>query len=923
MFSSLLKSIFGTSNERYLKSLSNIVEKINSFEVDLQILSDEQLANKTIYFKEKLADGQTLDDILPEAFAVVRETSKRVLGQRHYDVQLIGGIVLHQGKIAEMRTGEGKTLVATLATYLNALSGKGVHIVTVNDYLAKRDAEWMGKIYKFLQLSVGVIVHGQTDDEKREAYACDITYGTNNEYGFDYLRDNMKFSLEEMTQRPFNFAIVDEVDSILIDEARTPLIISGPVEDRSDLYQKINKYIPKLDEKDFEKDEKNHSIVLTEEGNNKLEILFREDGIIREASTLYDVENLSVVHHANQALKAHKLFTRDKDYLVKEGKILIIDEFTGRVLEGRRYSDGLHQAIEAKEGVKIQSENQTLASITFQNYFRLYPKLSGMTGTASTEAAEFQDIYNLEVIEIPTNKAVARIDDEDHIYRTEIEKFEAITKLIIECNQKNQPVLAGTASVEKSELLSKHLKKAGIKHYILNAKQHEKEAYVIAQAGRPGAVMVATNMAGRGTDIQLGGNADLLIEEKILQLKQSGITDAKIFEDAANKIKSEVERDKEIVKQAGGLCVIGTERHESRRIDNQLRGRSGRQGDNGYSKFFLSAEDDLIRIFGADKKMDWVLGKMGTPGEPIEHPLITRMMEKAQARVEARNYEIRKNLLKFDDVMNEQRKVIYDQRINIMRSENVREKVTEIIDATLDKIVSTYIPKNSYKEQWQIDALKIDVNKIFGLNPNVSSWLDNDEIDDEKIFNLIFDELENFIKKRDNEFSQASMYDLEKRIMLFSLDEVWKEHLHFLDMLRQGINLRSYAQKDPLNEYKQEAFEAFGLMIESFNEKFLTRLFHIHIQNDEEIAEEFRRLQEQKNQKIHATHIDPNSKFGFSGSQMNPSENGQRQAQVTIRTHIKSEDRNPNDPSTWGKVSRNEPCPCGSGQKYKNCHGKI
>ncbi len=923
MFSSLLKSIFGTSNERYLKSLSNIVEKINSFEPDLQILSDEQLANKTIYFKEKLAEGHSLDDILPEVFAVVRETSKRVLGQRHYDVQLIGGIVLHQGKIAEMRTGEGKTLVATLATYLNALSGKGVHIVTVNDYLAKRDAEWMGKIYRFLGLSVGVIIHGQTDNEKKQAYNCDITYGTNNEYGFDYLRDNMKFSLDEMVQRPFNFAIIDEVDSILIDEARTPLIISGPVEDRSDLYQKINKYIPKLEEKDFEKDEKNHSIVLTEEGNNKLEILFREDGIIRQASTLYDVENLSVVHHANQALKAHKLFTRDKDYLVKEGKILIIDEFTGRVLEGRRYSDGLHQAIEAKENVKIQSENQTLASITFQNYFRLYPKLGGMTGTASTEAAEFQDIYNLEVIEIPTNKPVARIDDEDNIYRTEQEKFEAITKLIIEANKKNQPVLAGTASVEKSELLSKHLKKAGIKHYILNAKQHEKEAYVIAQAGRPAAVMVATNMAGRGTDIQLGGNPDLLIEEKILQLKQSGITDTKIFEDAANKIKSEVERDKEIVKQAGGLCVIGTERHESRRIDNQLRGRSGRQGDPGYSKFFLSAEDDLIRIFGADKKMDWVLGKMGTPGEPIEHPLITRMMEKAQGRVEARNYEIRKNLLKFDDVMNEQRKVIYDQRINIMRSENVREKVTEIIDASLDKIVSNYIPKNSYKEQWQIDSLKIDVNRIFGFNPDVSKWLQDDEIDDEKIFNLIFDELENFIKNRDKEFSQESMFDLEKRIMLFSLDEVWKEHLHFLDMLRQGINLRSYAQKDPLNEYKQEAFEAFGLMIESFNEKFLTRLFHIHIQNDEEIAEEFRRLQEQKNQKIHATHIDPNSKFGFSGSQINTSENASRQAQITIRTHIKAEDRNPSDPSTWGKVSRNEPCPCGSGLKYKNCHGKV
>lgn len=917
MFNNLLKSLFGTSNDRYLKSLEVIVEQINSYESSLQELSDEKLKNKTTEFKERITGGATLDDILPEAFAVVREAAKRALGQRHYDVQMIGGIVLHQGKISEMKTGEGKTLVATLATYLNALSGNGVHIVTVNDYLAKRDSEWMGKIYTFLGLTVGVIVHGQTDDEKREAYACDITYGTNNEYGFDYLRDNMKFSLEQMTQRPFNFAIVDEVDSILIDEARTPLIISGPTEDRSDLYISINKYMGILEAKDYDKDEKAHSIVLTDEGTSKLENLFRKDGVIRESSSLYDLENIAVVHHTNQALKAHMLFTKDKDYLVKENKVYIIDEFTGRVLEGRRYSDGLHQAIEAKEGVKIQSENQTLASITFQNYFRMYPKLAGMTGTALTEANEFHDIYNLEVIEIPTHKPVSRKDDEDHIYRTEEEKFGAITALIRECNAKSQPVLAGTVSVEKSELLSKFLKKEGIKHKILNAKQHESEAMIVAQAGRPGAVTVATNMAGRGTDIQLGGNPELMMREEVANaaLKQE-LSNAKIQE-IENKVKAQIEKDKAIVLEAGGLCVIGTERHESRRIDNQLRGRSGRQGDPGYSKFFLSAQDDLIRVFGADKKMDWILGKMGTPGEPIEHPLITRMMEKAQTRVEARNYEIRKTLLKFDDVMNEQRKAIYDQRKEIMLSESVREKTIQMLDVEIDRIVTLYMPPNSYREVWQADSLKLDVNKIFGLNLPIAEWFDEEGIDDQIVFDRIYDEAEKFIQNRDNEHGEESTKNLEKRVMLFTLDDVWKDHLHMLDNLRQGINLRSYAQKDPLNEYKQEAFEAFGEMLIAFNEKFLTRLFHIHIQTDEELKEEIQILENRaRNRKMHATHIDP-------ALQHNPSQGGEKKPQVTIRTHMNPSERNPLDPSTWGKIARNEECPCGSGKKYKACHGKV
>ncbi|HCR85258.1 MAG TPA: preprotein translocase subunit SecA [Alphaproteobacteria bacterium] len=909
MLNGLLKKIFGTSNERYLKGLQSTVEYINSLEDSISKLSDNDLKNKTSEFKSLVANGKTLDELLPEAFACVREAAKRVLGQRHYDVQLIGGIVLHQGKIAEMKTGEGKTLVSTLAAYLNALSGKGVHVVTVNDYLAQRDSEWMGKIFSFLGLTTGCILHGQLPPEKRQQYNCDITYGTNSEFGFDYLRDNMKFELNQMFQRPFNFAIVDEVDSILVDEARTPLIISGPVEDRTDLYIKINKYIPKLEASHYEIDEKAHSVILTEEGNQFIEELYCSEGVIREGSTLYDVENITVQHHTNQALKAHKLFVKNKDYLVKEGAVYIIDEFTGRIMEGRRYSDGLHQALEAKENVKIQNENQTLASITYQNYFRMYPKLSGMTGTAMTEAAEFSEIYNLEVIEIPTHRPIQRKDEDDNIYRTEEEKFEAIARLIKSCNEKKQPVLAGTASVEKSEMLSKYLKKQGIKHSILNAKQHEREALIIAQAGRPGSVTVATNMAGRGTDIQLGGNFELLMKDAA-----QGITDERYLKDLEEKIKAQIIEDKKTVLEAGGLCVVGTERHESRRIDNQLRGRSGRQGDPGFSKFYLSAEDDLIRVFGADKKMNWILEKMGTPGEPIEHPMITRIMEKAQGKVEARNFDIRKNLLKFDDVMNDQRKIIYRERINIMNAADVRDKIEQYLDEQIDELVSAYIPENSYVESWQTKTLANEVYRIFGLQLNIEDWAKEDGITDNEIYDKILEAAKAVLSKRDEAYNKEQMTGLEKRILLFTLDEVWKDHLHFLDQLRTGINLRAYAQKDPLNEYKSEAFGAFKDMLVLLTEKYLTRIFHIHITQDEDMIEIMSEKMMERQKQTFEGNFDPAAGF-------NPG--AEKQPQVTIRTNIDPKDRDPRNPATWGKIARNEACPCGSGKKYKQCHGKI
>ena len=907
MVANVLKKLFGSSNDRYIKSLAPIIDKINSLEDSFSKLSDEQLRAKTQEFKAQIAAGKTLDEILPEAFAVVREGAKRALGQRHYDVQMIGGIVLHEGKISEMKTGEGKTLVSTLPSYLNALSGKGVHVVTVNDYLAKRDSDWMGKVFNFLGLTVGVALHGQTHQEKQAAYQCDITYGTNHEFGFDYLRDNMKFSLEEMVQRPFNFAIIDEVDSILIDEARTPLIISGPVEDSTDLYVRVNKLIPRLKPTDYEKDEKAHNVMLTEDGQRNLEKILLAEGVIPQNSGLYDLDNIRVLHHSNQALRANMLFTRDKDYLVKDGKVYIIDEFTGRIMEGRRYSDGLHQALEAKEGVKIENENQTLASITYQNYFRLYPKLAGMTGTAMTEAAEFDEIYKLQVVEIPTNVNVQRRDDEDNIYRTEEEKFSEITKSIIEANKKGQPILAGTASVEKSELLSKHLKKAGVKHSILNAKQHDREALTIAQAGRPGAVTVATNMAGRGTDIQLGGNPDLLIKEKI-----GDNTDKEFITRVTEEVKAQIVKDKKTVLEAGGLMVLGTERHESRRIDNQLRGRSGRQGDPGYSKFYLSAEDDLIRIFGADKKMDWILGKMGTPGEPIQHPLLTRVMEKAQAKVEARNFEIRKNLLKFDDVMSEQRKAIYNQRIEILKSTDVRAKINDMLEEQVDDLVSLYIPANSYPEQWQSETLEHEVFRIFGFHIPIFEWAKEEGVADQEIFERTLEIIEKHLKERDAQFGEEQMKFMEKRMLLFTLDEVWKEHLHFLDSLRNGINLRAYAQKDPLNEYKQESFAAFQTMLKILNEKYLNRLLTVQLHRDENIEQILAEKQRQKH--MHETHQDP---------ALNLSAPKRPDPKVTIRTNVKPEERNPTDPSTWGKVGRNDNCPCNSGKKYKQCHGAI
>ena len=905
----LLNKIFGSSNERYLKSLYPVVDEINSLEKDYEKLSDDALRAKTSEFKERIAKGESLDAILPEAFAVVREGAKRTLNQRHYDVQLIGGMVLHEGKISEMRTGEGKTLVSTLPAYLNALTGKGVHVVTVNDYLASRDSEWMGRIFKFLGLSVGVILHGQSHPEKQEHYNCDITYGTNHEFGFDYLRDNMKFSLEDMVQRPFNFAIVDEVDSILVDEARTPLIISGPVEDRTDLYVRINKLMPRLVAADYEKDEKSNNVLLTEEGTHKIEDLLRAEGIMEKDSGLYDIQNIKVLHHVNQGLRAHTLFSRDKDYLVRDGKVYIIDEFTGRIMEGRRYSDGLHQALEAKENVKIESENQTLASITYQNYFRLYPKLAGMTGTAMTEANEFDEIYNLTVVEIPTHVPVKRIDEEDFIYRTENEKFDAITTFIKEANAKQQPVLAGTASVEKSELLSKHLKKAGIKHNILNAKQHDREALTIAQAGRPGMVTVATNMAGRGTDIQLGGNVELLLKERI-----ADNTDTAFITRVTEEVKAQVAKDKQTVLEAGGLCVVGTERHESRRIDNQLRGRSGRQGDPGYSKFYLSAEDDLIRIFGADKKMDWILGKMGQEGEPVQHPLLTRVMEKAQAKVEARNFDIRKNLLKFDDVMNEQRKAIYAQRMEIMKSEDVRAKINQMMEQQVDDLVTAYIPQNSYPEQWQSETLEHEVFRIFGIHIPINQWAKEEGVADQEIFEHTLELLEAEHSRRDTSFGSEQMKLMEKRVLLFTLDEVWKEHLHFLDNLRHGINLRAYAQKDPLNEYKKEAFDAFASMIKILNEKYLDRLFHIQIHTGED---ESKKLLELRQQRSHETNVDP----AVGNMQLNPGL--RKDPKVTIRTNIDPKDRVATDPNTWGKIGRNDPCPCGSGKKYKQCHGAI
>nr|WP_323373292.1 preprotein translocase subunit SecA [Sneathiella aquimaris] len=890
MFGTIAKAIFGSSNDRALKPILTLVDKINGLEDQIKPLSDEALMAKTVEFRQALADGKTLDDLLPEAFACVREAARRALGERHYDVQLMGGIVLHQGNITEMKTGEGKTLVSTLAAYLNALEGKGVHIVTVNDYLASRDSAWMGQVYEKLGLTVGCILSGMSDDERREAYAADITYGTNNEYGFDYLRDNMKFERSAMVQRDFNYAIVDEVDSILIDEARTPLIISGPAEDSSELYLAINALIPKLQDSDFEVDEKAKSVSFTEEGTENIEQILRDADLLKSES-LYDVDNISIVHHANQALRAHKLFEKDKDYIVKDRKVIIIDEFTGRMMDGRRYSDGLHQALEAKEGADIQPENQTLASITFQNYFRLYKKLSGMTGTASTEADEFAEIYGLNVLEMPTNVPVQRVDADDEVYRTEKEKIDAVIKTVEECQSKGQPILVGTASIEKSEMLSRVLNERNIKHSVLNARYHEQEAEIIGQAGRLGAVTIATNMAGRGTDIKLGGNLEMLIASRT-----TDIDDPEKIEEIKKESAAQIAEEKKKVLELGGLFVIATERHESRRIDNQLRGRAGRQGDPGTSRFYLSLQDDLMRIFGSER-MDGMLRKLGLEdGEAIVHPWINKALEKAQQKVEARNYDIRKNLLKFDDVMNDQRKVIYEQRIQLMEEEDVSETIVGMRNEAIDVMVDTHIPPKAYPEQWRVQELKEEVTEVLALDLPIEEWAQEEGIADEEIRERLKDHAGRKMAEKAANYGPDVMRMVEKSLLLQILDQAWKEHLLQLDQLRQGVSLRAYAQKDPLNEYKTEAFNMFEMMLDQLRVTVTTYLSHVELQDPSRVVQR----EEVPEEELQATHIDPTT-----------GENEMARA------------FNEQDPSTWGKVRRNDACPCGSGRKFKHCHGQA
>ena len=911
MFEAIAKRMFGSANERFLSGLGEDVDAINALEPSLEALSDEELGARTPWLKERLKGGEDLDDLLVDAFATVREAAKRTLGERPFDVQLLGGIVLHRGIISEMKTGEGKTLVSTMPIYLNALREEGVHLVTVNDYLAQRDSEWMGGIYKLLGLSVGVIQNGLDDAERQAAYACDVTYATNNELGFDYLRDNMKFELDEMVQRPFSYAIVDEVDSILIDEARTPLIISGPTEDVSDLYIAIDKLIPKLEPEDYEKEEKMRAVTFTEDGTEKVENLLRDAGLITEGN-LYDLNNVSLVHHVNQALRAHHLFALDTDYIVKDNKVIIIDEFTGRMMEGRRFSEGLHQALEAKEQVEVQYENQTLASITFQNYFRLYPKLAGMTGTAMTEAGEFSEIYGLEVIDVPTNLPCVRDDFDDEVYRTTGEKDAAIIELIADCQARKQPVLVGTVSIEKSEHLSEMLKKKNIPHNVLNARYHEQEAYIIAQAGAPGGVTIATNMAGRGTDIQLGGNVEMLIVQEIDDPK-----DSDAWRKAAKHLRAEVVANKKIVIDAGGLFVFGTERHESRRIDNQLRGRSGRQGDPGASKFFLSLEDDLMRIFGSER-IDGMLQKLGLEeGEAIIHPWVNKALEKAQQKVEARNFEIRKNLLKFDDVMNAQRTVIYEQRKELMATDNVTDDVTDMRHQVIDDLVSKCIPEKAYAEQWDMDALHEEVLRLFGLDLPVAEWAEEEGIADAEIRDRLMEAGDRITAEKLDRYGPEVMQGVEKSLLLQLLDQLWKEHLLTLDHLRQGIGLRAYGQRDPLNEYKHEAFNLFEEMLTSLRDRVTQVLSHVELQITGVEDDLFERPEQQMTE----SRQDPTfiSEEAFAAAE----DLGDLLPLAPVMRRQAAETVNPDDPSTWGRVSRNASCPCGSGKKYKRCHGKV
>ncbi len=949
MLNTLAKKLFGSANERLIKSFQKDVQRVGAFEVEMQKLSDGELSGKTLWLRERLTGRETLDDILPEAFAVVREASQRVLGMRHFDVQLIGGMVLHKGMIAEMKTGEGKTLMATLPVYLNALSGKGVHVVTVNDYLAARDAAWMGKLYNYLGLSVGVITHELDDVARKEAYGCDITYGTNNEFGFDYLRDNMKYLRDAMVHRSFNFAIVDEVDSILVDEARTPLIISGPTEDNSELYAQIDKLIPHLElhlshgerskdaaqisgegkkpkpspagsrsatsptgrgeeesDADYELDEKNKSVTLTEKGVAHMEELLSAAGLLGENEGLYDIQHVALVHHVNQALKAHKLFSRDVDYIVKDNKVVIIDEFTGRMMEGRRYSEGLHQALEAKEKAKIQNENQTLASVTFQNYFRMYPKLAGMTGTAMTEATEFMDIYKLEVVEIPTNVAVSRKDEHDEIYRTAKERYDAVIELVKDCHKRGQPVLVGTVSIEKSEYLAALLKKQKVPHQVLNARHHEREAFIVAQAGRVGAVTIATNMAGRGTDIMLGGNPEMMAEESGIEHQES---------EKIAALRAQCTADREKVLAAGGLYVIGTERHESRRIDNQLRGRSGRQGDPGASKFFLSLEDDLMRIFGSER-IDGVLQKLGLKeGEAIFHPWMNKAIEKAQGKVESRNYDMRKNLLKYDDVMNDQRKVVFEQRLEMIDEEDLADVVKQMRDEVVQTMVHTYIPPKSYPEQWEAEVLEHEAYRVLNLHLPIAAWAKEEGIADQEILARLSAVVDTMMAEKEDAFLPQLMRIVEKRILLQTLDELWKDHLYQLDNLRQGIHLRGYGQRDPLNEYKLEAFSMFEHMLNHLRGLVTERLAHL---------EAPRVTADPASVGIQAMPTPPRIMVESREDPAMPSEQPSLSEQIrTVHRQINPADRNPNDPATWGKVARNEDCPCNSGKKYKHCHGAI
>lgn len=906
MVSKFFSKIFGSRNERVLKKLRKVVDEIAVFEANIEKLDDDALKAKTAEFRQQLNDGKSLDDILPEAFAVVRETSKRVLGMRHFDVQMIGGMVLNDGRIAEMKTGEGKTLVATLAVYLNALPGEGVHVITVNDYLARRDANWMSKLYGFLGLTTGVIVSGLSSEQRREAYACDITYGTNNEFGFDYLRDNMAFRIEEKVQRGLNFAVIDEVDSILIDEARTPLIISGPAEDSSELYQQINTLIPNLDRQegegeevtkpgDYTVDEKNKQVHFTEAGHEKIEKLLTEAGLLADDASLYDAANIGLMHHVTAALRAHVLFQRDVDYMVQDNQIVIVDEFTGRSMPGRRWSEGLHQAVEAKEGVRIQNENQTLASITFQNYFRLYNKLSGMTGTADTEAFELNSIYGLEVVVIPTHKEMQRKDEADRIYLTGKEKFQAILEDIQDCQKREQPVLVGTASIESSELLSGLLNKAKIKHEVLNAKFHEKEAQIIANAGRPGAVTIATNMAGRGTDIVLGGSLEAELED--------------LPEDASEETKEKIRADwknrHDKVLAAGGLHIIGTERHESRRIDNQLRGRSGRQGDPGSTRFYLSLEDNLMRIF-ASERMAGLMQKLGMEeGEAIEHPWVTRAIENAQRKVEGHNFDIRKQLLEFDDVANDQRKVVYEQRNELMAAEDVSETIASMRDTVINDTISIYIPPNSIDEQWDVSGLEQALRDEYALELDISDWLENDDsLHEESLRERILEEAEKAYKAKEETVGEELMRHFEKAVMLQTLDSQWKEHLAQMDYLRTGINLRGYAQKDPKQEYKRESFSLFTTMLDNIKHEVIRVISRVQVRAPEDVDA----VDQQRRQ---------------SGDVQYQHDDAQKMGQQ--EAEAESETPQASQPYTrdGSKVGRNDPCPCGSGKKFKHCHGAI